>query len=437
MKRSIYDHLLSWKNRPQHKPLILRGARQVGKTHVIRQLSNEFTNFIEINFEITPSTKQFFAEDLSIPRIIKNLQLFSGQEIVAGKTLLFFDEIQEAPNAIKALRYFFEEIPDLHIIAAGSLIDFALDDIGIPVGRVEFLHMYPMSFIEFLSATQNELLAQEILQHHATEALADPIHNKIIRSLEVYMAVGGMPEAVQSWINNEDLNACNNIHHQLINAYRQDFLKYANKFQIKYINLIFDRIPLYLGHQLKYSNIAKEYRKRELLPCLELLAKANVIHQVVHSAGHGLPLGAEANLDKFKVIFLDVALSQAVLGLDTKQWILGLSQPFINKGEIAEAFIGQELIAYSNPSIPANLYYWQNEARSSHAEIDYLTQKNAQIIPIEVKSKEGRSLKSMRIFLQSHSQSPYGVRFSTHNYSVFDGIQSYPLYAVASFINQQ
>jgi len=331
MDRFIFKSLKKWKNQEGRKSLLIRGARQVGKTHLVRQLGKTFTNFVEINFELMPNTKQVFEQDLSPQRIIRDLSLMLGQKIIPGETLLFFDEIQAAPNAITALRYFYEEMPNLHVVAAGSLLDFALEEIGVPVGRVSFLHMYPMSFIEFLYAVKYDLLAQEILRHQLDIPLAEPIHSKALELLGIYMAVGGMPEAVQCWLDTQDLIACNTIHHQLINTYRQDFQKYAKKFQLKYVELLFNRIPLYLAQPFKYSNISKDYKKRELEPCLTLLLKAGIIHQVLYSAGNDIPIGAESNLDKFKTIFIDIALSQAILGLDTKNWILNPKQNFINK----------------------------------------------------------------------------------------------------------
>ena len=431
MQRTIYNYLKKWKNYQTRKPLIIRGARQVGKTHVVRELGDTFESYVEINFELMPNIIQLFEKDLSPTRIIRDLSLITKQSIIPGKTLLFFDEIQEAPNAITALRYFYEKMPNLHVIAAGSLLDFALENIGVPVGRISFLYMYPMSFVEFLYATQNNLLAEEILHHNLSNPLALPIHTKLLDLLGIYMAIGGMPEAVKCWLDTENLAMCNTIHHQIISAYEQDFQKYSKKHQLKYIDMLFNRIPLYLGQQFKYSNIAKEYRKRELEPCINLLVKAGIIHQIYHSAGNGLPLGAEINLDKFKIIFLDIALSQAILGLETKDWIIDPLHAFINKGAIAESFVAQELLAYSDPNMQQKLYYWQRETRGSNAEVDYLIQKNSNVIPIEVKSGEGRSLKSMKLFLQNRPNSPYGVRFSIHNYSEFDGIHSYPLYAIA------
>ncbi len=436
MKRLINYHLKQWVKHSHRKPLILRGARQVGKTHVIRQLSNDFEDYVEINFELNPRVKEIFEQDLEPERILNALSLIAGKRIIPGKSLLFLDEIQEAPRAITALRYFYENLPNLHVIAAGSLLDFALDSISVPVGRITFLYMHPMSFMEFLKAIKQEILIEEILNHKIDTPITEPIHDKLLEYLGVYMAVGGMPEAVKCWIETKDITECVNVQHALANTYRQDFLKYSKRLQLKYINLLFEKIPSQLGNPIKYSNFSQEYRKRELEPCLELLNKANIIQKVLHSSGNGLPLGAEASLDKFKLIFLDIALSQAILGSDYKEWILKPQQEFVNKGAMTEAFVGQELLAYSNPARQPQLYYWLREARGSTAEIDYLIQHNQSIIPLEVKSKFGGSLKSLHLFLQTHEKSSYGIRFSIHNYSVYEHIHSYPLYAVAGIFGE-
>lgn len=431
IKRNIYKYLLAWKEQKKHKPLIMRGARQTGKTYIVEQLGATFTNFVVINCEASGAIKKIFAQDLSAPRIVRDLALFTEQKIIPGKTLLFFDEVQEIPEVLKALRYFYEELPELHVIVAGSLLDFVLENIGVAVGRVSFLYLYPVSFLEFLNMTHSSLV-EEILQHKIDVPLAEPIHNKLLQCLAVYFAVGGMPEALQCWIDTQDLVACNKIHHELINSYRQDFQKYAKKHQIKYIDLLFDRVPLFQGKSFKYSNISQDYRKRELMPALELLAKAQVVSIIKCSAGNGVPLGAEINPDKFKVIFLDVALAQTVLGLNAKEWILNARETLVNQGAIVEAFVGQELLAYSDPNMKANLYYWQREARGSNAEVDYLIEKNG-VIPVEVKSGTTGTLRSLRMFLQNKNES-YGIRFSTHNYSFHERIYSYPLYAIAKAV---
>ncbi len=436
MKRLVDEFLINWKNSESRKPLLLRGARQVGKTHAARTLGTLFDDFIEINFELNTEAALIFAKDLQPERIVRELSLLMGRHIVPGKTLIFFDEIQAVPRVFSSLRYFYEIMPQLHVIAAGSLLDFVTSELGIPVGRVTSLYMYPMSFIEFLSAMEQDLLAEEILQHVPEAPLAESLHRRLLNLLGEYLAVGGMPEVVKCWREKKDSFACFALQQGLIDTYKQDFNKYAKKFQIKYLNVLFEHVPLRLGKKFKYSALGDHYRKRELAPCLDLLATAGVINKVLRSHGNGIPLGAEAEPQDFKVIFLDVALSQAVLGLDLSAWIINPLEELINKGAIVEAFVGQELLAYANPLKKASLYYWHREERSSQAEVDYLIQKDHHVIPLEVKSGKSTTLKSMQLFLESHVQSPYGVRFSVLNYGVKPNIHSYPLYAVAKALNQ-
>lgn len=360
--------------------------------------------------------------------MIRSLSLLSKKRIIPGQTLLFLDEIQIAPRALTALRYFYEKMPDLHVIAAGSLINFATREVGIPVGRVESLYLYPMSFLEFLVAIGHHLLAEEIL---TDRPLSEPMHDETLSLLGIYLAIGGMPEAVKSWAELGDPTECFRVHQSLIETYKQDFRKYAQEYQIKYIRQLFHEIPKQLSRKFKYTAIEGNYRKRDLSPCLDLLMTAGIAHQVTHSAGHGTPLGAEVKPDRFKCLFLDTALSQATLGLDLIEWFLGPKQAFINKGEIVEAFVGQELLAYANPQQKAHLFYWQQEARSGGAKIGYLHASGTDILPIEVKSGKGTSLRSLHSFLDKRPELSHGVRFSTQNYSFHQRIQSYPLYSVA------
>jgi len=415
--------------------LLLRGARQVGKTHAARELGKSFNTFVEINFELLSNVPAIFEKDLQPERIIRELSLLTKKTISPGKTLLFFDEIQIAPKALIALRYFYEMMPDLHVIAAGSLIDFAIEKVGIPVGRVQSLYLYPMSFIEFLAAVEEPLLIEEILSHNIEEKMGEAIHNKILNLVGEYLAIGGMPQAVKCWSEKKKPRDCTNIHSTLLDTYRQDFGKYAKKLQIKYVELLFEQIPSQLGTKFKYSLVGEEYRKRELAPALDLLITAGIAHPVFHSAGHGIPIGGQADLQDYKLIFLDVALSQAVLGLDLSTWFLNPLTEFINKGSLVEAFIGQEILAYSNPIKKTDLYYWHRAERTSQAEVDYLIQERERVVPVEVKSGTGKTLKSLQLFLETHSASHYGLRFSTHNYSRHEKIDSYPLYAVAKVLS--
>jgi len=430
VKRFIDLHLIQWKDSKIRKPILLRGARQVGKTFAVRKLGETFKNFVEINFEKLPELKTVFDHDLVPERIIRDLIAILKKDITENETLLFFDEVQEAPKAIIALRYFYEEMPKLHVIAAGSLLDFAIQQVGVPVGRVSFLYMYPLSWLEFLKAQGNDLLIEHLLKNKAEKPLGSPIHEHTLNLLSEYLAVGGMPEAVSTWINNKNALECSKIHHTIIDTYRQDFNKYAKAHQIKYLELLFEHGVKQVGRKFKFSAIPGEYRKRDLLPALELLSTAGILKQIYHSSGHGIPLGAEVDLDKFKILFLDVGLTQTMLGFDFADWFIHSKQSFVNKGAILEAFVGQELMVYSDPNSKTSLYYWHKEEKGSQAEVDYLIQNHGQILPIEVKSNKGSRLTSLRLFLDSHSNSKYGIRFSTHDYSIFDSIHSYPLYAV-------
>lgn len=431
LKRFIDHHLMEWAQQKNFKPLLLRGARQVGKTHAARQLGKKFDSFVEINLEFTTAAQHLFKENLDPHRIVRDISLLTGKKIIPGKTLLFFDEIQAESQAVQALRYFYEMMPELHVIAAGSLFDFIVEAIGMPVGRVQSLYMYPMSFFEFLSALQEDVLMTEILNHDIGSTISQVAHTKALRLLAEYLAIGGMPEVVKEWVAHKDPHRCFDLQQTLIDSYRQDFGKYAQRYQIKYLDLLINNIPLQLGKKFKYSALEGDYRKRELSPCLDLLVIAGVINKVLHTDAQGLPLGAQVDPNEFKLIFLDIALAQALLGFDVSEWFLHPEQQFVNKGELVEAFVGQELLAYSNPIQKKQLYYWQRMERGSQAEIDYVTTIGEDIVPIEVKSGAGSTLKSMHMFLEKHQKSSYGIRFSTQNYSLYQKIRSYPLYAIA------
>lgn len=437
MHRLIYYYLNKWKIDEDRKPLMLRGARQVGKTHAARYLGKKFKTFIELNFEQEPALCQFFEKDLDPKRIIRDIQILKGIKIVPGEALLFFDEIQECPKAITALRYFYEQMPQLHVIAAGSLLEFAIQLIGAPVGRISSLHVYPLSFLEFLAAIGRDTAVDFILNQTGFESIGLPLHHELMGLLAIYMAVGGMPEAIATWKKSESAEKCAFVHDSLIETYKQDFSKYAKKHQIKYLNLIIDTLSSQIGQKFKYSHISGEYRKRELAPCLDLLSTAHIVHKIHHTSGNGIPIGAEANLEKFKTILLDVGLTQAHLNLDFKTWVLEQEKAFINKGPIIEAFVGQEILAYSSPYKKSDLYYWQKDVRGSSAEIDYLIQKKNHIIPIEVKAGDGKRLYSMQTFLNSKTHSPYGILFSTEDYFKRDSVYGFPLYAIAPALNEE
>jgi uncharacterized protein len=433
MKRLINYHLRKWKDSPLRQPLLLRGARQVGKTYAVRELGKTFSSFVEINFESNKAARALFDKDLDPSRILRDISIITDKEIVPGRTLLFLDEIQTVPEGILALRYFYEIMPELHVVAAGSLLDFAIEKVGVPVGRVQFLYMHPMSFIEFLSALGHTVIIKEILSHKVGEEISEVVHDKILHLLGNYLAIGGMPQAVACWKKMLNLHECSQIPQTLVDAYQYDFVKYGKSHQVKYLDLLFSHVPQQLGKKFKYSHVS-DFRKRELEPCVNLLVTSGLVHRVMHSDAHGIPLGAQADTNVFKLIFIDIGLSQFILDIKTGDWLLNPLEEFVNKGMLVEAFVGQELVAYEHPKKKSKLYYWKRDVRGSEAEVDYIIQNGREIIPVEVKSGKGSTLKSMQLFLNSHHNSSYGIRFSTNNYSVHEKIHSYPLYAIANVI---
>ena len=431
MKRIIDHFLLQWKQDSLRKSLLLRGARQVGKTYAARKLGTTYPDFVEINFELRTDAHGIFEKNLDPNRILRELSLIARKPVTPGKTLLFLDEIQMVPKAITALRYFYEMIPELHVIAAGSLLDFAIEQTGIPVGRVQSLYMHPVSFIEYLVAAGEGLIVNEIMNHPIQQDMGVAVHDRILDLLGEYLALGGMPHSVQAWVEKKNALDCAKIHRTLLNTYRQDFGKYAKKLQTKYVELIFDQVPLQQGKKFKFSNVEGNYRKRELAPALDLLVTAGIAHKVFYTAGQGIPLGAQADIQDYRAILLDVGLAQSALGFDLAGWFLNPLQEFINKGALVEAFVGQEMLAYDQPYSKNTLYYWHKESIAQQAEIDYLVQLKGEVIPVEVKAGLGRTIKSLHYFLEKHPKSSHGIRFSTQNYSIHERVYSWPLYAIA------
>ncbi len=431
MKRDSLKDLLAWKIKDHRKPILLRGARQVGKTYLVRELASVFDSYVEINFEQEPSLIQIFDRDLNAKRIIRDLGISTGRELIPGKSLLFLDEIQECPNAIRALRYFYEEVPDLHVIAAGSLIDFALEETGLPVGRISLYYLFPLSFHEFLDARGCAKLRQGIEESSPLNPPNQAIHEKAFSLLMEYFAIGGMPEIVDTWRKNQNIGECYQLLHSLVETFRQDFQKYSKrKNQIAHLNLLLEKIPTMLGEKFRFNRISADLRGREISPAIELLEKAGLIYRIYHTAANGVPLGAEARQDRFKVIMVDIGLCQSLLGLDPGSWIVDSRQALSNKGMLTEAFVGQELIAHGNPRRRPSLHYWHRSKRGSQAEVDYVVASQADILPIEVKSGASGSMKSLHLFIKQ-KQSPFGFRFWHNTYRKDGHIISYPLYDVA------
>jgi len=429
MKRDIIQELNAWKNHSYRKPLILRGARQVGKSWIVNAFGESFKHFVTINFEKAKNAHAVFAGDLNIDTLLKNLALYTHQKIIPGETLLFLDEIQACPAAVQALRYFKEECPLLHVIAAGSLIDFILDEVGMPVGRVQFLYLYPLSFTEFLTVNQRDDLRQVILSRDVNPV----IHKQILDYLKTYFWLGGMPAVVSAWLEKKDPNLCQEIQDEIIDAYSQDFHKYASDKQIPYVSKVFNSIPKQLGNKFKFVHIDADMHSLPLKNALNLLVKAGVALPCYHTSAQTQPLGAEMNEKKFKVFFFDIGLAQRILGLNIKEWFL-TRLTVANIGPITEQFVAQELTAHTVSRKKAELYYWHRETRGSNAEVDFIVQKDGLIIPVEVKSGKNGRLRSLFLYLESHPHSPYGLKIAEHLFAEHDRVKEIPLYGIDAWL---
>ena len=296
-------------------------------------------------------------------------------------------------------------MPELHVIAAGSLLDFALNTYGAPVGRAQSIYLYPMTFLEYLAALDETILVERILTTSVQQVMPNIIHKKLLDHVAQYIALGGMPQIVDCWQKTRDPITCTDLHKRILNFYRRDFGKYGRVHQVKYVDALFNAIPCLLGRKFKYSLIEGDYRKRELAPALELLNTASVAHKVHRIAAQGIPLGTDIDLKTYKVLLPDTGLTQSMLDLDLADWFLYPLEQLINKGAITESFVGQELLGYGNPHLNEQLYYWSTDTSTGKAEVDYIIQQESKIVPVEVKSGPGTTLRSLHSFLQSHTKS--------------------------------
>jgi predicted AAA+ superfamily ATPase len=429
VSRKVDLDLLEWMRESNRKPLLLRGARQVGKSSVVRNLAKQFKYFIEINFEMDNQARELFSgANLSPQKLCQELAAIYGIPIIPGKTLLFLDEIQSSPSAISSLRFFYEKYRDLHVVAAGSLLEFALQDLpSFGVGRVRSMFMYPMSFFEFLEACGHNLLLQAIQNANCKAPLSAPVHQKVIEHLRKFLILGGMPEVVAAYVNKNDLLQCQRILDDLIISLRLDFVKYREKVPSLQISAIFDSVIAQMGKKFVYANVSCDYTHRQLKEGLELLKMSGLVIPVTHTSANELPLGAEINTKKQKILLLDTGIFQRLLGLPLADLLIGDDISLINKGNIAELFTGLELLKSGSCYEQKNLYYWHRESKGSNAVVDFVIQIGQQIIPIEVKSNTKGSMQSMHIFLKE-KQSPYGIRASLENWGEMQNIKIIPIY---------
>jgi uncharacterized protein len=417
MERSITKKLLAWKSHQNRKPLILRGARQTGKTYSVVDFGkNCFEGTVHVvDLEKHPDWHRIFQKDLVTSNIVSELEILLNARIEPGKDLLFFDEIQSCPRAIMALRYFYEECPELHIIAAGSLLEFATKDISFPIGRVQFLNMFPMNFVEFLVAS-GKTAASEIIQS-APAKQPESIHNMILEELRKYLFVGGMPECVKEYTRTGHIRDSFETQSDLVNAYRQDFSKYAPYSDKRCLNAVFSNISKSVGQQIKYSSLADGYSNPTIKKAFDLLCFAQVIRKVPSASLAGIPLSVSSSERKFKALMIDVGLMQHLCGMPVDIEYRKDNLLAIYQGSMAEQFVGQEFLSSGQD----DLYYWAREAKSSSAEVDFLIVKNDRIYPVEIKSGASGKLKSLHLLLQTYPKIPTGYVFSCAPYSELPG----------------
>ncbi len=401
MERNATIYLKSWFKDKKRKPLILRGARQVGKSTLVRLFAEELDiTLVEINFE-TLKLKSL-NEEINIEDIIEELE-YKFQVNINRKTLLFFDEIQQAPLMIQALRYFYEKKPEIPIIAAGSLLEFALENksFSMPVGRIEYYHLGPMSFFEFLNAIGAAKLLNFLIENPFK--LKEYHYVELTNYFKKYLYIGGMPEAILTYINTKDMNKVQKVHQSIVQTYRTDFSKYSTRSQQFKMEELFDVLPRIIGKKFKYTEISTIYQAREIKVLISLLEKSKVIQKCYHTNGISLPLKAYADTSVYKIFFLDVGILNYLNGSSYEEIQDYNEQTFGTKGVIAEQFTAQHLSYLHGGHEPPELFYWLRDKKNENAEVDFVIKYKNKICPLEVKSGKAGKMKSLFQFAQKNN----------------------------------
>lgn len=424
MFRKLYKDLVNWKKSSNRKPLILQGARQVGKTWLMKDFGKaEFENTVYLNFESSERLKTIFLVDFDIQRIIATIEIEVGYKIQAEKCLIIFDEIQEAEKGLTALKYFYEQAPNYFIIAAGSLLGVSLQkNTSFPVGKVDFLRMYPMSFLEFLDNISQQLLLEQLEAENWS--VIDAFHDKLVDLLRLYYFVGGMPEAVANYIQFQDLYQVREIQDKILLGYENDFAKHAPIETVPRIRLVWSHLISQLAKENRkfiYGQIKKGSRAKDYETAIRWLTDAGLILKVNIVEKPTLPLNAYADIDIFKLFCLDVGLLNAKAGISPKILLEKNSILTEFKGALTEQFVAQQL------KLKHEIYYWS--AQNATAEIDFMIQKEQTIIPIEIKAEENLKSKSLKVFVDKF-QTQQNIRFSMNQYRIQDWMMNLPLYAV-------
>ncbi len=451
-KRLIDEYLEQWARREDHKPMLLRGARQVGKSTAVRHLGETFDNFVEINFEKQPEYKKVFESNLVVTRIVSEISAMCAMPIISGKTLLFFDEIQECQEAIMSLRFFKEDMPGLHVIAAGSLLEFALAELPtFGVGRIHSMYMYPMTFDEYLEANGETILLDYKRKASPDQPLPESLHNKLTSLIRSYFLVGGMPEVVGKWVLTHDYLRCQEVQDDIISGYEDDFPKYRKKIDPVLLRLTLRSAAIQVTRKFSYSEVGGGYRTEEVKKALEMLLLSGICIQTVRTDANGLPLGSESDFSYRKILILDPGLLLRLLNMSSvdvskiaSEILTGDPTSLVNKGPLAEMVAGLEMLRYKTPNLRHELYYWVRLAKNSQAEIDYIEAKEGRVLPIEVKAGMKGGMKSLWIFMREKGLTS-AVRCSLENFSRFEyvdpeasgairKVEVFPLYALSNLV---
>lgn len=419
-RRHIDEQLLKWKDDPRHKPLLIRGARQVGKSTAVRELAKQFRYFVEINLEKQPDLLQLFPENIDVKKTCEKLSGSLGIPIVPNETLLFIDEIQISKEAIMSLRYFKEDYPELHVVAAGSLLEFALEELpSFGVGRIRSLYMYPFSFDEFLMAQGLELMVNYKKKATSTAPMTEKAHKDLVDQLRSFYLVGGMPAAVTEWMETHSYIEVSHVHTDIIQTYEDDFNKYKKRVSPVLLRQVLRSVALQIGNKFVYAIAARDVHSSVVRDALHLLTLAGLITPVKHTNGNGLPLGAEENDSYVKYLFFDLGVMQTMLDIPAADILMASDLDFVNKGGTSEMFAGLEMQKYRDCFQKAEMHYWHNTNKGSNAEVDYLKAQNGKVLPIEVKANTQGGMQSLWIFMRKrHLQN--AVRTSLENFGQFD-----------------
>jgi len=405
----------------------------VGKSSTVRNLGKSFKSYVEVNFDDDKDVHVYFEQFHSPQEICRQLSLFYKKEIIAGQTLVFFDEIHSCPAALAKLRYFYEKYPQLHLIAAGSLLEFAIEEMpSFAVGRIRSLYLYPFSFEEFMLAQKEEMLIKAYRQATPRDPLPVPIHKELNKLFKIFLITGGMPEAVAKYIKTGSLLKSQMALDDLITTFRGDFAKYKKRTSSIYIENIFESVAHQVDGKFVYERVA-HLNNSQVKKSLELLIMAGLVIPVTHSSANGIPLGAEANFKRRRMLLLDTGMFLRILDFDASQIAIADDFKAINMGSLAEMFVGLEILKASSCYMPHQLFYWHREKKQSTAQVDYVIQKNSRIIPIEVKSGLKGAMPSLRLFMQEKN-SEAGIIASLENFGEIDNVEIYPLYAISNIL---